>query len=59
MLICLIIVMFQEFVKTLKEAGIDKIASPQDVESCIAPVKHKPFNALDRFKPKEKKKEKC
>lgn len=50
--------MFQEFVKTLKEAGVDKIASLQDVESCSAPVKHKAFNALDRFKPKEKKKEK-
>jgi hypothetical protein len=58
MLLPLFIMMFQEFVKTLKEAGVDKIASLQDVESCSAPVKHKAFNALDRFKPKEKKKEK-
>lgn len=50
--------MFQEFVKTLKETGIDKISSSQEVESCIASVKHKTFNALDRFKPKEKKQEK-
>ncbi|KDR18018.1 WD repeat-containing protein 46 isoform X2 [Zootermopsis nevadensis] len=48
----------REFVKTLKETGIDKISSSQEVESCIASVKHKTFNALDRFKPKEKKQEK-
>jgi hypothetical protein len=54
MLIPLIIVMFQEFIKTLKDAGIDKIASPQDTESCRTPVKHKVLSALDRFKPKRK-----
>jgi hypothetical protein len=46
------IVMFQEFIKTVKEAGIDEITSSQ---SSAAPVKHKPFNVLDRFKQKNKK----
>jgi len=46
--------MFQEFAKTLNDAGIDKIASPQDTESCRAPVKHKALSALDRLKPKRK-----
>jgi hypothetical protein len=57
MIIHLHIVMFQEFVKTLKEVGIDEITSPGDVQSNSAKVKHEPFSALDRFKPKRKKKE--
>jgi hypothetical protein len=49
--------MFQEFVKTLKDAGISEITSPQNVECSGASVKPKPSSALDRFKPKKKKKE--
>jgi hypothetical protein len=49
--------MFQEFVKTVKEAGIGEITSPQNAESSSVSVKHKPFSALDRFKPKKKKEE--
>jgi hypothetical protein len=49
--------MFQEFVKTLKDAGVGEITSPHNVESSSASVKHKPFSALDRFKPKNKKRE--
>ena len=49
--------MFQEFVKTLKEAGVDEITSPQGVQSENAMVEHEPFSALARFRPKKKKKE--
>jgi hypothetical protein len=49
--------LFQEFVKTLKEADVDEITSPHGVQSDKALVKHEPFSALDRFKPKKKKKE--
>ncbi|PNF27447.1 WD repeat-containing protein 46 [Cryptotermes secundus] len=47
----------REFVKTLKDAGIGEITSPQNTESSSVSVKHKPFTALDRFKPKKKKEE--
>jgi hypothetical protein len=57
MLIHLHIVMFQEFVKTLKEAGVDEITSPQDAQSENALEEHEPFSALARFRPKKKKKE--
>lgn len=56
MLIHLHIVMFQEFVRTLKEACVDEIISPPVLRSDNALVKHEPFSALDRFKPKKKKK---
>jgi pyruvate formate-lyase activating enzyme-like uncharacterized protein len=57
MLIPLYTVMFQEFVRTLKEAGVDEITSPQGVQSENAPEKHEPYSALGRFRPKKKKKE--
>jgi len=56
-LIHLHIVMFQEFVKTLKEAGVEEITSPEGVQSENALEKHEPFSALARFRPKKKKKE--
>jgi hypothetical protein len=59
-LIHLPIVMFQEFVRTLKEAGVDEITSPQGVqgENALEEHKeHKSFSALARFRPKKKKKE--
>lgn len=49
--------MFQEFVKTLKEAGVEEITSPEGVQSENALEKHEPFSALARFRPKKKKKE--
>jgi len=49
--------MFQEFVRTLKEAGVDEITSPQGVQSENASEKHEPFSVLARFRPKKKKKE--
>jgi hypothetical protein len=57
MLIHLHIVMFQKFVNTLKEAGVDEITSPQGVQSENALEKRESFSALGRFRPKKKKKE--
>jgi len=57
MLIHLHIEMFQDFVKTLKEAGVDEITSPQGVQSENALEEHEPFSALARFRPKKKKKQ--
>ena len=49
--------MFQKFVNTLKEAGVDEITSPQGVQSENALEKRESFSALGRFRPKKKKKE--
>jgi hypothetical protein len=56
MLILLHIVMFQEFVKTLKEAGVDEVTSPQGVQRESAMEENEPYSALARFRPKKKKK---
>jgi len=46
----------RELVKTLKEAGVDEITSPQGVQGEKALEEHEPFSALARFRPKKKKK---
>jgi hypothetical protein len=48
MLIHLHIVMFQEFVKTEKEAGVDERTSPKGVQGENALEEHEPFSALAR-----------
>lgn len=48
--------MFQEFVKTLKEAGVDEVTSPQGVQRESAMEENEPYSALARFRPKKKKK---